>query len=165
MVRTGLGVDVHGLAAGNGLTLGGVTVPFDQGITGHSDGDVVIHAIVDALLGAAALGDLGTHFPSSDEQWRGVSSQIFLKRCRELLAGAGARIQHVDCTVLLQEPPIAEHIPEMRRRVADDLAIDAAQVSIKATTTDHLGLIGRGEGVAALAVATVTTENNTDGKP
>ncbi len=165
MVRTGIGVDVHGFAAGSGLTLGGVTVPYDKGIGGHSDGDVVIHAIVDALLGAVALGDIGTHFPSSDDQWRGASSRVFLERGRELLADAGAQINHVDCTVLLQEPPIAEHIPEMRRRVADGLAIDPTQVSIKATTTDHLGLIGRGEGVAALAVATVTAENDTDEKP
>ncbi len=155
MVKTGIGVDVHGFTKGEGLTLGGVNIPCDKSIAGHSDGDVVIHAIVDALLGAVAGGDIGAHFPSSDPRWKGTSSRLFLRRARELVDEAGGQISHVDCTVILQEPPIAPYIPEMRRNIATDLAIDSGQVSIKATTSDHLGFTGRGEGIAALAVATV----------
>ncbi|MFB0516906.1 MAG: 2-C-methyl-D-erythritol 2,4-cyclodiphosphate synthase [Candidatus Neomarinimicrobiota bacterium] len=155
MIRTGLGVDAHGFTAGDGFMLGGVHIPHDKSIAGHSDGDVVLHAIVDALLGAVARGDIGTHFPSSDPQWRGASSRIFLQRAREIVAEANGEICHVDCTVILQEPAIGPYIPDMRRLIADDLAVELDQVSIKATTTDHLGFIGRGEGIAAIAVATV----------
>ncbi len=158
MVKTGIGVDVHGFTKGEGLTLGGVNIPYEKSIAGHSDGDVVIHALVDALLGAVAGGDIGTHFPSSDPRWQGVDSRLFLRRVKKIVAEAGGQINHVDCTVILQEPAIAPYIPEMRRNVADDLAIGTAQVSIKATTTDHLGFTGRGEGIAAIAVATVEIE-------
>ncbi len=157
MIRTGLGVDVHAFAAGSGLTLGGVAIPFGKAIAAHSDGDVVIHAVVDALLGAAALGDIGSHFPSSDPQWQGVSSRVLLERCREVLAAAGASINSVDCSVILQEPQLAPFLAGMRRNLADDLGLDTVQVSIKATTTDQLGFAGRGDGIAALAVATLTT--------
>ena len=157
MVKTGFGVDVHGFTNGSGLTLGGVAIPYDKTIAGHSDGDVVIHAIVDALLGASALGDIGAHFPSSDPQWQGVSSRLFLQACREIVTGVHARVDHVDCTVILEEPRLAPFIGEMRRLVAADLGIDPEQVSIKATTTDRLGVIGRGDGIAAMAVVTVTT--------
>lgn len=158
MVKTGIGVDVHGFTKGEGLTLGGVNIPYDRSIAGHSDGDVVIHAIVDALLGAVAGGDIGTHFPSSDARWKGTNSRLFLRRVRELVDEAGGQISHVDCTVILQEPAIAPYIPEMRRNIAADLAIDSGQVSIKATTSDHLGFTGRKEGIAAMAVATITTK-------
>lgn len=158
MVKTGIGVDVHGFTKGEELTLGGVNIPCDKSIAGHSDGDVVIHAIVDALLGAVGGGDIGTHFPSSDPRWKGTSSRLFLQRARELVDEAGGQISHVDCTVILQEPTIAPYIPEMRRIIAADLAIDSGQVSIKATTTDHLGFTGRKEGIAALAVATITSK-------
>lgn len=158
MVKTGIGVDAHAFTQGEGLTLGGVNIPYDRSIAGHSDGDVVIHAIVDALLGAVAGGDIGTHFPSSDARWKGVSSRVFLQRAREILAESGGEISHVDCAVILQEPAIAPYVAEMRRIIADDLAIDPGQVSIKATTTDHLGFSGRKEGVAAVAVATITTK-------
>ncbi len=158
MVKTGIGVDVHGFTKGEGLTLGGVNIPYKKSIAGHSDGDVVLHALVDALLGAVAGGDIGTHFPSSDPRWQGADSRLFLRRAKEIVAEAGGQINHVDCTVILQEPAIAPYIPEMRRNVADDLAIGTAQVSIKATTTDHLGFTGRGEGIAAIAVATVEIE-------
>lgn len=157
MVKTGIGVDAHGFAAGSGITLGGVNIPCDKSISGHSDGNVVLHAIVDALLGAVAGGDIGTHFPSSDPQWKGADSRLFLLRAREIVAEAGGEISHVDCTVILQEPAIAPFIPEMRRNVAEVLEIETDRVSIKATTTDHLGFTGRGEGIAALAVATVAT--------
>jgi 2-C-methyl-D-erythritol 4-phosphate cytidylyltransferase/2-C-methyl-D-erythritol 2,4-cyclodiphosphate synthase len=159
MIKTGLGIDAHGFTAGSGITLGGVSIPCDRSLAGHSDGDVVIHAIVDALLGTAAQGDIGTHFPSSDPQWRGASSRIFLRRAREIVVGSGGEISHVDCTVILQEPVLAPHIPEMRRLIAEDLAIDTHQVSIKATTTDHLGFTGRKEGVAAVAVATISLQD------
>jgi len=158
MVKTGIGVDVHGFTKGEGLTLGGVNIPCDKSIAGHSDGDVVIHAIVDALLGAVAGGDIGAHFPSSDPRWQGADSRLFLRRARELVDEVGGQISHVDCSVILQEPAIASYITEMRRIIAADLAIDSGQVSIKATTTDHLGFTGRGEGIAALAVATITTK-------
>lgn len=159
MVKTGIGVDVHGFTEGNGLVLGGVRIPYNRSITGHSDGDVVLHALVDALLGAVAAGDIGTHFPSSDPQWQDADSRIFLQRAREIVAEAGGRVSHVDCTVILQEPSIAQYIPEMRHNVADILGVELTQVSIKATTTDHLGFIGQGEGVAAMAVATVAKEH------
>ena len=155
MVKTGLGVDTHAFGEGEGLILGGVTIPYHQSISGHSDGDVVIHAIVDALLGAAALGDIGTHFPSSDPQWEGADSRQFLHRVADLLANAGAVINHVDCTVILQEPVVSPYIAQMRRNIAEDLKTDQDNISIKATTTDYLGFTGRKEGVAAMAVATV----------
>ena len=155
MIKTGIGVDAHGFTKGEGLTLGGVNIPFDKSIAGHSDGDVVLHTIVDALLGAVAGGDIGAHFPSSDPRWLDASSRLFLRRAREIVAEAGGEISHVDCTVILQEPAIAPHVAEMRHNVAEILGVDLAQVSIKATTTDHLGFTGRGEGIAALAVATV----------
>lgn len=156
MVKTGIGVDIHAFGEGENLILGGVTVPYHKSITGHSDGDVVIHAIVDALLGAAALGDIGTHFPSSDPQWQGADSRQFLHRVADLLANAGVVINHVDCTVILQEPAIAPYIDEMRRNIAEDLKTDRGNVSIKATTTDYLGFTGRKEGVVAVAVTTVS---------
>ncbi len=165
MVRTGLGVDVHAFTEGSGLTLGGVAIPFGKAVAAHSDGDVVIHAVVDALLGAAALGDIGSNFPSSDPQWLGVSSRVFLERCRKLLADHGASIHNVDCSIILQEPQLAPFIAAMRRNLAADLGLDTAQVSIKATTSDQLGFTGRGEGIAALAVATVTTPDIQSQRP
>lgn len=158
MVKTGLGVDTHAFGEGEGLILGGVIIPYHKSISGHSDGDVVIHAIVDALLGAAALGDIGSHFPSSDPQWKGADSRQFLHRVADLLANAGAEINHVDCTVILQEPVVSPYIAQMRRNIAEDLKTDQDNISIKATTTDYLGFTGRKEGVAAMAVATVGTE-------
>ncbi len=160
MIKTGIGVDAHGFTEGEGLTLGGVTIPYHKSIEGHSDGDVVIHAIVDALLGATAQGDIGTHFPSSDPQWQGVSSRLFLERARDLVVAAGGVIHNVDCTVILQEPVVSPHIAQMRRNIAEDLKTDRGNVSIKATTTDYLGFTGRKEGVVAVAVATVGTVQN-----
>ena len=160
MIKTGIGVDVHGFTKGEGLMLGGVSIPCDKSIAGHSDGDVVLHAIVDALLGAVAEGDIGAHFPSSDPRWKGADSQIFLQRAKDIVAKAGGQINHVDCTVILQEPAIAPYIADMRRNVAEVLGLGLEHISIKATTTDHLGFTGRGEGIAALAVATVEIFNN-----
>lgn len=157
MIRTGIGVDVHAFVPGEGFVLGGVSIPDSRSISGHSDGDVIIHAIVDALLGAAARGDIGTYFPSSDPQWKDASSRIFLTQTKELLAEVGYHAEHIDCSVVLQEPAISSYIPEMRQNVSRDLGIDIDRVSIKATTTDHLGFTGRKEGVAALAIATVSS--------
>lgn len=155
MPKTGIGIDVHAFTDGDGLVLGGVKVPYQRSVSSHSDGDVVIHAIVDALLGAVGAGDLGTHFPSSDQRWKDADSRLFLREASNILKQAGATLNNVDCTVILQEPALAPHIPQMRKLLAADLEVDLSQVSIKATTTDHLGFTGRGEGIAALAVATV----------
>ncbi|MFC1619252.1 2-C-methyl-D-erythritol 2,4-cyclodiphosphate synthase [Candidatus Neomarinimicrobiota bacterium] len=158
MIKTGIGIDAHAFVDGQGFSLGGVSIPYEKSIVGHSDGDVIIHAIVDALLGAAAQGDIGIHFPSSDPQWEGASSRVFLTWTRELLVETDTQIQHVDCTVILQEPAISSYIPEMRRNVSKDLGIDIDQVSIKATTTDQLGFTGRKEGIAAMALATIAVQ-------
>lgn len=173
-LRVGIGSDAHALAAGRPLLLGGVAVPHTHGLAGHSDGDVLSHAIIDALLGAANLGDIGTHFPPGDPDLAGISSLILLQRCRALLDGpdgldgldgldrsdrsnaAGWRIANVDATMLAQRPRLAPYIPTMRQRVAQALAITPQQVSIKATTTDYLGFTGREEGIAAVAVALLT---------
>ncbi len=159
MLRCGIGADVHAFTAGDGMVLGGVKVPFHQSIAGHSDGDVVIHAIVDALLGAVGAGDIGSHFPSSDPRWQGADSRLFLREAHSILEQAGATLNNVDCTVILQEPALTPHIPEMIKLLAADLEVEASQVSIKATTTDHLGFTGRGEGIAAMAVATISQSN------
>lgn len=155
-LRVGTGADAHAFATGRPLLLGGVAVPHTSGLAGHSDGDALSHAIIDALLGAAGLGDIGTHFPSSDPELAGISSLILLERCRTLLAGAGWYIANVDATMLAQRPRLSPYIATMRGRVANALGIGPEQVSIKATTTDYLGFTGRAEGIAAIAVALLT---------
>ena len=156
-IRVGIGFDSHPLVPERRLVLGGVEVPHDRGLEGHSDGDVLVHALMDALLGAANLGDKGTHFPSSDPQYRGISSLLLLERVAALLHGAGWRVSNVDATMLAQTPRLGPFIPEMRLRTAGALAIPEARVSIKATTTDHLGFVGRSEGIAACAVACIAS--------
>ncbi len=151
--RVGTGADAHGLVAGRPLILGGVAVPHDRGLAGHSDGDALSHAIIDALLGATGLGDIGSHFPSSDPSLAGISSLILLERTARTIAGGGWCISNVDATMLAQRPRLSPYINSMRRRIADSLAIGHERVSIKATTTDHLGFTGREEGIAATAVA------------
>ncbi len=153
--RVGIGFDSHPLATGRRLVLGGVEIPHDQGLAGHSDGDVLVHALLDALLGAAGLGDKGTHFPSSDPQYKDISSLLLLERVAFLLAGAGWRVSNVDATMLAQTPRLGPFIPSMQERVADALSLPSERVSIKATTTDYLGFVGRAEGIAACAVACV----------
>lgn len=133
--------------------LGGVEIPHDQGLEGHSDGDVLVHAIMDALLGAANLGDKGTHFPSSDPRFRNILSLLLLERVAALLHESGWRVSNVDATMLAQSPRLGPYIPEMKERTAASLGISPARVGIKATTTDHLGFVGRSEGIAACAVA------------
>jgi len=156
MVKTGIGYDVHPLAKGEELIIGGVKIDSPEGSVGHSDGDVLLHAIVDALLGATNLGDIGQHFSSSDESWKGKESIHFLEHAISLVREQGFEIDHIDSTVILEEPKIADIIPEMIYKISYTLQIEESAVSIKATTTDKMGFIGRGEGVGAVAVATIS---------
>lgn len=149
--RIGNGFDVHALATGRPLVIGGVTIPFDRGLAGHSDADVLLHAIADAVLGALALGDLGAHFPDSDELWRGAHSRALLRNVISLAHQRGYVIANVDSTVIAQVPKLAPFVGEMRNLIAEDLACGVDQISVKATTTDRLGFVGREEGIAALA--------------
>ena len=154
-MRIGQGIDVHRFGPGDHVVIGGVRIPHDRGVVAHSDGDVALHALCDALLGAAALGDIGRHFPDTDPRWRGADSRVLLRAVRELLAGRGLRPLSVDVTVVAQAPRLAPHVPAMRANIAADLGLDADRVSVKATTSEGLGFTGRGEGIAALAVALV----------
>lgn len=153
--RTGLGFDVHALAAGEELWLGGIRIPHDKGLKGHSDADVALHALTDALLGALGAGDIGDHFPPSDPRWRGAPSGLFLEHARDLVTAAGGRIDHVDLTLICEAPRIGPHRAAMREKIAGLLRLPVRRVSIKATTTERLGFAGRGEGIAAQAVATI----------
>ena len=156
--RTGMGFDVHGFAGEGPIMMGGIAIPHPRGLAGHSDADVVLHAITDALLGAAALGDIGAHFPPSDPQWKGASSDLFLAHAASLIRDRGGLIDHVDCTAIAEQPKIGPYRDAMRCRIAEILGIGASQVSIKATTTEGLGFTGRGEGIAAQAVVTIRLE-------
>ena len=153
--RTGFGFDVHAFGAGESVWLGGIEIAHDRGLVGHSDADVLLHAITDALLGAVGAGDIGDHFPPSDPQWRGAPSSRFLEHARDLVARSGGRIVHVDGTIICEAPRIGPHRDAMRARIADLLRLPIPSVSVKATTTERLGFTGRGEGIAAQAVATV----------
>ncbi len=153
--RSGMGFDVHAFEGPGPLMMGGIQIAHDRGLAGHSDADVVLHAITDALLGAAALGDIGTHFPPSDPRWKGAPSDGFLKHAAGLVRGLGGTIDHIDCTVICEAPKVGPHREAMRARVASILGIRPSAVSIKATTTERLGFTGRGEGIAAQAIATV----------
>jgi 2-C-methyl-D-erythritol 4-phosphate cytidylyltransferase/2-C-methyl-D-erythritol 2,4-cyclodiphosphate synthase len=153
--RTGMGFDVHAFSGEGPIMLGGIEVPHARGLAGHSDADVVLHAIIDALLGAAGLGDIGEHFPPSDARWKAADSAQFLTHAAELLRGRGAIVDHVDCTIIAEEPKVGPHRAAMRARVAAILGLSVDQVSIKATTTEGLGFTGRREGVAAQAVASI----------
>jgi 2-C-methyl-D-erythritol 2,4-cyclodiphosphate synthase len=153
--RVGQGFDVHALVRGRALIIGGVTIPYERGLDGHSDADVLLHAITDALLGAAALGDIGRHFPDTDPQFRGADSRMLLHETVKRIAAAGYRVVNVDSTIIAQAPKMAPHIPQMVANIASDLGIDPACVNVKAKTTEHLGFAGRGEGIAAEAVALI----------
>lgn len=154
-VRIGHGFDVHAFGAGDHLVLGGVRIDFDRGVVAHSDGDVLLHALCDAMLGAAALGDIGRHFPPSDPQWKGADSRAFVRHCDALLRERGWRVGNADITVVCERPKVGPHADAMRALVAADLGIDIDAVSIKATTTEGLGCTGRGEGIAAHAVCLI----------
>jgi 2-C-methyl-D-erythritol 4-phosphate cytidylyltransferase/2-C-methyl-D-erythritol 2,4-cyclodiphosphate synthase len=153
--RTGMGYDVHAFAGEGPIMLGGVAVPHSRGLAGHSDADVVLHAITDALLGAAGLGDIGEHFPPSDPQWKDASSDLFMRHAAELVRQRGGIIDHVDVTIVAEEPKVGPHRSAIRMRIAEILSVQLEQVSVKATTTEGLGFTGRREGMAAQAVASL----------
>ena len=154
-VRVGIGYDSHPLVSGRKLILGGVDVPYDKGLSGWSDADVATHAIIDALCGAAELGDIGTLFPSQEMEYKDISSLVLLGKTSELLKGKGFRVANIDVTIMAQSPKLSPFIPEMRKRISQALAVDSTQVTVKATTTEGLGFIGREEGIAAQSVALV----------
>ena len=151
-MRVGHGYDAHVLVPARKLVLGGVTIPYERGLAAHSDGDVLIHALCDALLGAAGLGDIGRHFPDSDAQYKDVDSRILLRRVRELISGQGFGVANVDVTLVAQAPKLASYFDTMKTNLASDLEIPSARINIKATTTEAMGFTGRGEGIAAHAV-------------
>ncbi|MBI4190148.1 MAG: 2-C-methyl-D-erythritol 2,4-cyclodiphosphate synthase [Betaproteobacteria bacterium] len=155
-MRIGHGFDAHALKAGRKLTIGGVTIPHDKGLEGHSDADVLLHAICDALIGAAALGDIGRYFPDTDPKYKGIDSRNLLRETAALLAKNGWRLVNLDATIIVQEPRMAPHIPAMVANIAADLGVPPRDVSVKAKTTEKLGFTGRGEGIAAEAVALIT---------
>ena len=156
MIRIGFGYDAHRLVVGRALILGGVNIPYDLGLQGHSDADVLIHAACDALLGAAGLGDLGRHFPDTDPELAGVSSVAIMKKVAEMIRKGGFELQNLDTTVVAEEPKLAPYIEKMIAIIADALEVNPRQVSVKATTTEGMGFTGRGEGIAAYAVAALT---------
>jgi 2-C-methyl-D-erythritol 2,4-cyclodiphosphate synthase len=152
-LRIGIGYDVHALSAGRKLVLGGVEVPFELGLSGWSDADVLTHAVMDALLGAVALGDIGRHFPPGDPQYKGISSLTLLAKVKARLAEKGWQVNNIDATIIAEKPKLSEHIDQMREKLCQTLDVDIARVSIKASTSDGLGFTGRGEGIATYAVA------------
>ena len=159
--KIGQGVDVHQLVTGTPLIIGGVSIPYSKGSKGYSDGDVLYHAIVDAILGALALGDIGQHFSSDDKQWKNSPSRIFLKHAQHLIQEKGYKVGNIDATVIIQEPKLNSYISEIRKNIASVLSISINAVSVKATTTDHLGFTGIGEGIIALAVVLLTVTDGT----
>ncbi|MDP2240630.1 MAG: 2-C-methyl-D-erythritol 2,4-cyclodiphosphate synthase [Burkholderiales bacterium] len=155
-MRIGQGFDVHALVTGRKLIIGGVTIPYEKGLAGHSDADVLLHAICDALLGAAALGDIGTHFPDTDARYQNIDSRKLLREVAALLERHGWRVINVDSTIIAQAPKMAPHAAAMRENIAADLGIPVGDINVKAKTTENLGFAGRGEGIAAEAVALIT---------
>ena len=159
-MRVGMGYDVHRLVENRDLIIGGVKIPYEKGLLGHSDADVLLHAIMDALLGAAALGDIGKHFPDSDPAYKGADSLMLLKKVGELLSEEGYVIENIDSTIIAQRPKMAPHIEQMRRNIADTLGLDISRVNVKATTEEGLGFTGTGEGISAQAVALIISVEN-----
>ncbi len=157
-MRVGIGYDVHRLVEGRKLMIGGVDVPFEKGLLGHSDADVLLHAICDALLGAAGLGDIGRHFPDSDPKYKGISSLKLLQEVDSLLANAGYRVYNIDATIVAEKPKMASYIKEMVANIAAAVQVERSAVNVKATTTEGLGFAGRGEGIEAYAVGTIRRE-------
>ena len=155
-VRCGIGYDLHRLAEGRKLIVGGIELPFEKGSVGHSDGDVLAHALCDALLGAAGLGDIGTHFPDSDPKWKGANSLLFLEHARKLLDEKHFAIEHVDAVVILEKPKLGLHFPKMREALARSLGISTDQISLKAKTNEGVDAVGHGEAIAAHVVATLS---------
>ena len=161
MFRIGHGYDVHKLVEGRKLILGGVDIPYEKGLLGHSDADVLLHALMDAMLGALALGDIGKHFPDSDERYKGIDSRELLRGVAAIIAEKGYRLGNADMTIIAQRPKMAPHIPTMRENIAHDLGTDIDNISVKATTEEGLGFTGSGEGVAARAVVLLKRKVNT----
>ena len=157
-MRVGMGYDAHRLIDGDHIVLGGVEIPFSQKFLAHSDGDVLLHAIADSLLGAAGLGDIGVHFPDNDPQYKGISSLLLLERVREKIEEAGLRVQNVDSTIVAQQPKLMPFISQMRENIANVLGLDLSLVNVKATTTEKMGFTGSGEGVAAYAVCLLVSK-------
>ena len=155
MIKVGIGYDAHQLAKGETFIIGGIEIPYEYGSVGHSDGDVLIHAIIDSLLGAANLGDIGQLFPSSEKKWKNFNSLSLLDISNSRLVSKGYEIVHIDSIVILQEPMISEFIPKMKNKISKILALELSQISIKATTTDHLGYIGESKGLAAQSISTI----------
>lgn len=154
-MRIGTGYDVHKLVEGRKLIMGGVEIPYEKGLLGHSDADVLVHAIMDALLGAAALGDIGKHFPDTDPKYKGADSLMLMREVKRILSDEGYEIENVDSTIIAQAPKMKPHIEKMRQNIAEALSLDITQVSVKATTEERLGFTGRGEGISAQAVALI----------
>lgn len=159
-MRVGMGYDVHRLVENRDLIIGGVKIPYEKGLLGHSDADVLLHAIMDALLGAAALGDIGKHFPDSAPEYKGADSLVLLKRVGELLSEEGYVIENIDSTIIAQKPKMAPHIEQMRKNIADTLGLDISRVNVKATTEEGLGFTGTGEGISSQAVALIMSVEN-----
>lgn len=157
-IRLGNGFDVHAFGPGDHVTLCGVDIPHSHGLVGHSDADVAMHTVTDALYGALAMGDIGQHFPPSDPQWKGAASEIFLRHAVQLVADSGYRISNIDCTIICEYPKIGPHAPEMRAHMARLMALEISQVSVKATTSERLGFTGRGEGIACIATAALVAQ-------
>ena len=155
MYRVGMGYDVHKLVTGRKLILGGVEIQHDLGLLGHSDADVLLHAIKDAILGAAALGDIGRHFPDTDEAYKGISSMVLLSKVKDLILKEGYKVNNIDVTIAAQQPKIAPYIKDMNENIAQTLKIEASQVNVKATTTEGLGFVGNKEGIAAYAIVSL----------
>ena len=157
-MRIGQGFDVHALVAGRKLVIGGVDIPHERGLAGHSDADVLLHAVCDALIGAAGLGDIGTHFPDTDPRYKDADSRVLLRAVKALLASSGWEVVNVDSTIIAQAPKMAPHIPRMRSHIATDLGIRTEAVNVKAKTAERLGALGRGEGIAAEAVVLIARQ-------
>ena len=157
--RIGSGIDFHQLITGRNLWIGGISIPHYKGALGHSDADVLLHAICDAMLGAACLGDIGIHFPDTSDEFKNIDSKILLQKCFQLITNAGYKIINIDSTLCLQEPKIKSYIPQMQQAIADVLLLQTTAISIKATTTEKMGFVGREEGVSAYAVILVTSSN------
>ncbi|MBI4194089.1 MAG: 2-C-methyl-D-erythritol 2,4-cyclodiphosphate synthase [Betaproteobacteria bacterium] len=161
-MRIGQGFDIHALVKGRKLILGGVDISHEKGLAGHSDADALLHAVCDALIGAAGLGDIGIHFPDADPRYRGIDSRELLREVAQLLAAHGWRVENVDATIIAQVPKMAPHVAAMRENIASDLGISSRAVNIKAKTTEKLGCVGRGEGIAAEAVASIVPRHESD---
>lgn len=165
IMRIGTGYDVHKLVEGRKLILGGVEIPYEKGLLGHSDADVLAHAIMDALLGAAALGDIGKHFPDTDQKYKGADSLMLMREVRRILEEHYFLIENVDSTIIAQAPKMRPHIDQMRQNIAEALQVDLSQVSVKATTEERLGFTGRGEGISVQAVALITSPMDLEARP